>query len=309
MSNEELTLPSEEQTSLNPEKQNLLASENFGNELLMKNIFNVLPAGIIYLDHEYYVQYINKLGCQVINVDENDYILGKIFFELKTTIQLPNLKIAFQKIKSSNQPITLWGYPVPKRLNSDDGEASFSSGDKTQGDLSKYSYWDLTLYPLVNVNKNNVGVLLFAIEVTDRVRLERGMQDSINNVKQTAHKLESLIHQMSDGVIVCDADANVVTINDAAITMLGAATSAVTVSKPETTPLLWRTDQQPFPANEYPWRTACLYGQTSINVEIMINKHLHEQTIISVNAAPLKDDNGNLSGSISFCMMSQKIAV
>jgi PAS domain S-box-containing protein len=147
-------------------------------------------------------------------------------------------------------------------------------------------------------------VLLFAVEVTDRVRAERGMQDAVADARSSAGKLETLIEQMADGVVVGDREGRVLTANSAAVELLGDA-AVVLAAEPggasaagARPPL--HEDGRPFVPEELPWRRAAEEGGTSRGVEMIVARRAGaDEARLSVNASPLRDAAGQVTGAVA----------
>ncbi|HLL99874.1 MAG TPA: response regulator, partial [Pyrinomonadaceae bacterium] len=188
------------------------------------------------------------------------------------------LKVAFQKVFEDKKPRTFWGYPC------EDAE----TGEKT--------FWDYTVSEI-----EGEILLLSAVEVTDRVRGERSLQAAVEEARQSAGRLQSVVAQMTDGVIVFDADGEPVKINQAAQDLLGEAAAIFQPKRKKTkrkTPLITRLDGKVFPPGKYPWQLACAKGKESSNVEMRVRRRADSEAIICINAAPLLDKDENVSGAV-----------
>jgi PAS domain S-box-containing protein len=242
---------------------------------LADKIFETISAGLVYLNADFKIVEYNLHGLRAIGADETADLTGKHFFDILKN-HSAGLRIAFQKVLSEQKQRIFWGYPV------------------TSGGKSRKTYWDYTISNLDD------GLLLSAVEVTDRVNTERGLQDSIENTRQAADKFRAVIEQMSDGVIVCDGKGKIVNINDAAEKMLGEAVmSFILEHGKEHSDLIKKTDGEKFLAKDYPWVIACAQGEQSSNVEMLVRQGDETSAVISVNASPLFDKNGVKIGAVA----------
>ena len=242
---------------------------------LADKIFETISAGLVYLDADFNIVEYNRHGLRAIGADESANLTGKSFFDVLKN-HSAGLRIAFQKVLSEQKQRVFWGYPV----------MSGGKGTKT--------FWDYTISNLDD------GILLSAVEVTDRVTAERGLQDSIENTRQAADKFRAVIEQMSDGVIVCDGKGKIININDAAEEMLGEAVlSFIVENGKDYSDLIKKTDGGKFPAKDYPWIVACHRGEQSSNVEMLVRQGDQTSAVINVNASPLFDKNGLKIGAVA----------
>lgn len=244
---------------------------------LDKHILNVISAGVLCLDESLRITEFNVLGAESIGLDAENEIIGKYIFDITET-DLLGLKIAFQKVQSEKKQFKFWGYPI---LNQKTKEKSF---------------WDYT------INEFNGGIIISAVEVTDRVNAERSLQDSIENARQNEKKLQSVIQQMADGVIVCDNLGNISKINRAAALMFGentnisASDNNVSAVNPDK---ISNLNGDSFSPEDFPWYLACAKGAITIDAEIVVRRAENDELIISTNAAPLYDKNEKIVGSVT----------
>jgi PAS domain-containing protein len=239
-------------------------------------IFEAVSAGIICLDREMRIIRCNCLGARSIGAgDDGADITGKLFDEVVKT-NFENVKAAFRKVLEDKKPRVFWGFPV----NAGNHEKTF---------------WDYKISEL------DGGVLLSAVEASDRIQGEYNLQSAVDDAHQYADELQSIVAQMTDGLIVFDAGGEVVKMNQAAADLLGEAASIFEPGQKKTrkkTPLITRLDGKTFPAGKYPWQLACAKGKASVNVEMRVRRRADSEAIISINAAPLRDKKQNISGAV-----------
>jgi signal transduction histidine kinase/CheY-like chemotaxis protein len=247
---------------------------------LSDKVFEAVSAGIVHTDANLRIVQHNRLGARFIGADERENHTGKLFFDVAVNNAI-GLKIAFQKVVADGKTRKFWGIPLAASEQNENNEKTF---------------WDYT------VSELDGGVVLSAVEVTDRIIAERGFQDAIEESRQTTAKLQTMIGQMADGVIVCDADGTVTKVNQAAEVLLGDAATFVEAENKigdDFRTKFKRLDGTLFPPAEYPWTHACTEGVTSIDVEMVVLRHEKEEVILSINAAPLLDVKGKVIGSVT----------
>jgi signal transduction histidine kinase/CheY-like chemotaxis protein len=250
---------------------------------LSDKVFEAVSAGIVHVSGELRILEHNRLGARFVGADETKNHAGELFFDVAENNSL-GLKIAFQKVLADGKTRKFWGCPL-STLNRNE-----------QNERNEKTFWDYT------VSEIDGGIVLSAVEVTDRIKAERGFQEAIEDSRQTAGKLQTMIGQMADGVIVCDRDGNVTKINQAAERLLGEAAALFDGGKKKTKKLrerFKRIDNTVFPSVEYPWALACSEGETSIDVEMIVACGARDEVILSINAAPLLDQSGEVTGSVT----------
>jgi PAS domain S-box-containing protein len=139
-------------------------------------------------------------------------------------------------------------------------------------------------------------------EVSKRESAERRRADAETALQESVWKLQTLVEQMADGAVVSDAGGRVVTINRAAVEMLGdaAATLAADFTRDGRGQALARhPGGKPFEPEELPWRRAVRQGEPSRDVEMIVARGRGEEAHLSVNASPLRDERGELAGAVA----------
>lgn len=138
-----------------------------------EKIFEAVSAGVICLDREFCISQYNRLGAHSIGVTDGADLNAKHFFNVAND-NLFGLRIAFQKTLGDKKKRTFWGHPVPVK----------ESNEKT--------FWDFTVSAL------DGGILLSAVEVTDRVHAERSLQDALEEKRQLIDDLRSANRQLEE---------------------------------------------------------------------------------------------------------------
>ena len=238
----------------------------------LKTILGIIPTGIIQIDKDRRIIEINGAGINALGLEQMP--LGQRLDDLAN----PSLISIIGAAHNERKPFVLWGYPIKKPSDSKQ-EASF---------------WDYTIWP------NDDGTtFIFAVDVTDRVRAERSMQDAIEMANQEARKLQAVLQQMGDGVIVCDAAGKTINANRAIQTMLGDERRLLASEfAPEEQTNLRRVTGERLRVSELPWR-AVLHGPAlNLETELVLERDGREVTL-SAHAVALHDERGNITGSVT----------
>jgi signal transduction histidine kinase/DNA-binding response OmpR family regulator len=113
---------------------------------------------------------------------------------------------------------------------------------------------------------------------------------------------ETLLGHLVDGVVVSDAAGRVVSANAAAVRLLGDAAVVLseefTGAAPGARPPR-HADGRPFAPGELPWRRALAEGSTSRDVEMIVERGEGREAHLSVNASPLRDADGRVTGAVA----------
>lgn len=121
-----------------------------------------------------------------------------------------------------------------------------------------------------------------------------------SELRRQRNLYESIINQASNGIFVVDRDLNPIIINDAAARLNGMGKEALPPERWHHQYGAFRPDRRTvFPMKEYPLSKA-IQGEICYGVEMFLrNPVIPEGRMIKVNAAPLHDESGAISGAIA----------
>lgn len=261
-------------------------------EISFTNLISQAPVAMMLVTgDEFVVSMINASMLELIGKDES--IVGKRLFD-----ELPELKgqeAADMLIETYKTGIPNADYSNPVLLN--------RSGSIEKG------FFNFTYTPYFE-NGKVIGVIDMAMEVTpqvtaiqerDKIILEKSeLEETIRNSEQRLH---SILETMAEGVGVTDVDGQLVYANPMAQQILGLTESKIkerTFDDPQWQNL--RLDGTPLPTEEHPMSVMMATGKPVFDHEIGVQPPDRERFYISINAAPLFDKEGNLSGGIGTFM-------
>ncbi|HLL75702.1 MAG TPA: response regulator [Pyrinomonadaceae bacterium] len=114
--------------------------------------------------------------------------------------------------------------------------------------------------------------------------------------------LEALVGQLVDGVVVSDGEGRVVSANGAAVRMLGDAAVVLSEEFTGSAPgarAPRHASGRAFAPEELPWRRALAEGRTTRDVEMIVEREAGVESWLSVNASPLRDAEGLVTGAVA----------
>ena len=150
---------------------------------------------------------------------------------------------------------------------------------------------------------------IIASQVVNKLKLRRQQQELLNannKVKELNEQLNTMNHRLTkvldtiaEGVGITNEEGKLIYINPTAKVILDVDKTEVT----ERTYYdeLWyneRLDGSPLPKEEHPVSIAFLTGKTVQNYEFAFQKPGKEKTFLTMNAAPLIDDSGKITGAV-----------
>jgi PAS domain S-box-containing protein len=157
------------------------------------------------------------------------------------------------------------------------------------------TYWDWTLVPVFNALGEVDGLVFSLVDVTQdflsRQELERLRQEA----QQRAAVMESLVSSITDGVMMFDAQGQIVMINEAGIDILGGIPGQsladwIKMLRPY-------NGQAPKVRIEETASYRALMGNTTKDVRHIMITPSGKKIILSVSASPVKDSQGRIIGA------------
>ncbi len=256
------------------------------------NLISQAPAAIMLLKgDDFVVSMVNKAMLEIIGKDES--IIGKRLFD-----EMPELRGQ----RAADMLIETYQTGISK------GEHSNLVHIQRHGTMQE-GYFNFTYTPYIEEGKV-VGVIDMAVEVTPQMEAIQEREQIIlekttleETLRASEQRLHSILETMAEGVGVTDAVGQLVYANPMAQQILGLKESSIkerTFDDPQWQNL--RIDGSPLPPDEHPMAIMMKTGKPVFDHEIAVQPPDRERFYISINAAPLFDTEGQLSGGIGTFM-------
>jgi PAS domain S-box-containing protein len=175
--------------------------------------------------------------------------------------------------------------------------------------LTETRYFNFSYRPLLDGGRV-VGVMDLAVEVTDQVQSRKRLESIIEektaleqSLRGSQQRLQGILNTMAEGVGVIDTSGKLVYANEMAQRILGLTHSEIqdrTFDDPRWQNL--RVDGSLLPDGEHPMAIMMRTGLPVYDQEIAVQPVGGERFYISINAAPILDDAGKLTGGIGTFM-------
>jgi len=179
---------------------------------------------------------------------------------------------------------------------------------KRNGKLEK-GYYNFNYMPFIEDGKIT-GVIDMATDVTpqflaiqERERIINEKSELEQTLKNSEQRLHGILETMAEGVGVVDASGQLVYANPMAQQILGLSETSIksrTYDDPKWQNL--RLDGSPLPSEEHPMSIMMSSGKPVFDHEIGVQPPDRERIYISINAAPIFDSEGRLTGGIGTFM-------
>jgi PAS domain S-box-containing protein len=291
LANDSLEQNNTELTALNS-AITLINNKLIDSEAGFRNLIDQAPIAILLVKGEdFIVEMINSQMLKIIGRDES--IIGKPLFQ-----EIPEL---------------LGQGPTDKLIDTfKDGipraESSSSVSMIRNGHLSE-GFFNFSYAPYIE-NGKVTGVIDMAVEVTEQVIAIRDREKTIREkthleqtLRSSEQRLQGILETMAEGVGIIDTSGQLVYANPMAQQILGLTLSEIqdrTYDDPQ-----WhntRLDGSPLPHDEHPMSIMMATRRHLYDVEIGVHPPDRDPSYISINAAPIFDEEGNLRGGIGTFM-------
>lgn len=248
-------------------------------------------AVMILMGNDLVIKAANQLMLDIIHKDQ--LILDKPILESMPELQKqPTMQLLFDVFRTG-KPID--GVEVPVRM--------VHKGN------SELRYFNFSYHPLVD-NGKIIGVMDLAVEVTGQVHNRQSLEGIIaekteleKTLRDSEQRLQGILDTMAEGVGIIDVTGQMVYANAMAENILGL--NKEQIRKRTFDDVRWqnlRLDGSPLPEEEHPMAIMMRTGLPIYDQEIAVQPPEGERLYISINAAPIFDEDGQLTGGIGTFM-------
>lgn len=262
------------------------------SDISFSNLIDQAPVAIMLLKGDRFI--ITMINDAMLELIEKDYsVIGKPLFEVLPELDgQPAAKLLIETF-TSGKPNSDHSNPVLLNRN---------------GQL-EHGYFTFNYTPFIE-NGEVTGVIDMAVEVTPQVLAIREREEIIleksvleETLLKSEQRLQGILETMAEGVGVIDAKGQMVYANPMAQQILGLSENKIkerTYDDPQWQNL--RLDGTPLPSEEHPMSVMMSTGKPVYDHEIGVQAPERDIMYISINAAPLFDAEGNLTGGIGTFM-------
>ena len=267
------------------EKSNRIISELRHQTQLMKTVFDSMYDGIVVLDSNHEVLFLNPSIQQMFDQKLRD----------KTPSEWPETHGVYYADKKTLFPVyQILSTRIFHGESARDVELYVRNMEQAEGIHVKAS-----VLPLFGENREVVACVCIVHDITKdkmaAIQLEHTMQELQNQVQLT----DTIFNSIGDGVVAADANGVFTIFNPSAERILGIGSTDITPEKWSDNYGFFFPDRvTPFPADELPLACA-LKGVASDDVEMFVrNPEVPEGVFISVSGRPLQDEEGSERGGV-----------
>lgn len=262
------------------------SEESFSHLIQQAPVATLLVKG-----ENFKIQMINKSMLNLLGKDES--IIGKKLFEVLPELQ--GQRAANMLVETFEKGISHHDFANPVFIH--------RHGNLEQG------FFNFTYTPFIE-NGKVTGVIDMAMEVTPQVLAIKEKDETIkqktileDTLRENEQRLQGILETMAEGVCVIDAAGKLMYVNPMAQQILGLHEHSLKSRTYDN--LKWnltKLDGTPLTTEEHPMTLMLRSEQRIFDHEIGIQRPDGNKSYISVNAAPIFDENGVLSGGIGTFM-------
>jgi len=237
----------------------------------LQTIMESTHANLAYLDADFNFVRVNSAYAEG-SGREREELIGKNHFDLFPDAE--NQAI-FERVRDTGEPAAFHAKP-------------FTFPDRP--DLG-VTYWDWTLVPVKDKNGEVEGLVFSLLDVTERERLMRALEDE-------RAKLRAVIDNAPEGIVVVDEEARITLTNPTAVELYGRRAPAGAPYQTHGDLCLCRPDGTAYEPRDLPLTRSALDGETHTGVEMVLIRPDGERRTLLIDTAPIRDSSGTVTGAV-----------
>jgi signal transduction histidine kinase len=192
------------------------------------------------------------------------------------------LRPILQQVMETGQPFNAQSFDLPY--------PSFSSPKISE------SFWNVSYIPVYDQNRQVLGVLVIADEVTEQVLQERELEHRIKQEAARTRQFETILNSLSEGVVVLDRNTQLLLSNPVASRIAG-RTLVPGESGGGVLQNRRHLDGSPMSPEETTGYRA-VKGENVSNLRYLVEGPDAQDQIISASGAPIYNEAGEIEGSV-----------
>ncbi len=237
----------------------------------LRTIMETTHALLAYLDPDFRFVRVNTAYAEGAGYRKED-LIGRAHFDLFPD---PENEEVFRRVRDTRAPVFFDAKP-------------FVYPDQPERGIT---YWDWSLIPVKDSDGVVRGLVLSLLDVTERERL-------LEQLARERARLQAIIQNAPEGIVVADEEARIVLTNPAADRMYARSVPYGEDYESHSELCLCRSDGTAIPPRELPLTRSALDGETLHDVELVLVRPEGEWRHLLVDTAPIRDREGRISGAI-----------
>jgi PAS domain S-box-containing protein len=153
-------------------------------------------------------------------------------------------------------------------------------------------------YPMKDGAGRVIGINIVAEDVTERKEAEAERRELLDALEGERQRLRAVIEQMPAGVILVEAPSGRTVLTNQETARILRHHLLANDSEGSSRWKVLRLNGDPLPPQEYPLARAMRRGETTTGAELMIERGDGSRGVVSINAAPICDAQGNILAAV-----------
>lgn len=237
----------------------------------LRTIMETTHAQLAYLDADFRFVRVNAAYAERAGYRKED-LIGRAHFDLFPD---PENEEIFRQVRDTGDSLFFHAKP-------------FVYADQPERGIT---YWDWSLIPVKDSDGVVRGLVLSLLDVTERERL-------LEQLARERAKLQAIIENAPEGIVVADEEARIVLTNPAADRIYSRRVPYGEDYESHIELCACRPDGTAVPPRDLPLTRSALDGEMCHDVELVLVRPEGEERHLLANTAPIRDREGRISGAI-----------
>jgi PAS domain S-box-containing protein len=256
---------------------------------LLERLFSINHILIAYLDPQFRFIRVNLAFAKASGQDP-EFFPGKDLFEIYPGTEN---EPAFKQVLESGKPSFLYDRKYQSLAHPELGA----------------TYWDLSMYPVTEAVEGVSGIILSCIDVTERAMAREALHKAYDELEirvkeRTAElaiersKLNAIIVNAPEGIVVADTQARIILSNPAAERIYGRPVTYGESYENQAALCLCHPDGSPYDPRQLPLTISALDGKALDEIEMCVVWPDGQRRELLVCTAPIRESQGKVNGAV-----------
>ena len=254
------------------QREQVLRLEAEAAKQKVETILSSINDGFLVLDRNWCYTYSNDRYCKMIGMQQSE-VLGRNIWELFPDVVDTDVYVQFQRAMTEQTPVQFeYFYPTWNR------------------------WFEYRVYPSAD------ALTVFVADISDRKQAEVEQKRLLQELASERTRFEAVLGQMPEGVMIADAaSGNLILANEQTNQILQYAYKLnvdLEVYEQRVPFQAYRTNGQPYAADEYPLVRSLQTGEVVTHEEMELHYPDGSRIVIDVNSSPIFDSQGQITSAV-----------